>query len=312
MSRWIIIEINLIRILSLILFEKKKNPEIPIIYFLIQSYNSYIFLFRTLMINLINFNNWIPLILLINLTILTKIGIPPFYSWYLKIINNLNWINFFYISTIQKLIPLIILNNLINLNNNYILKFNLINIILFSIIISLIGIQRINLKLIITYSSIIQISWIIILIFINEIIMINFFIIYSLISLNLIKIFKNFNLLYINNFLHIKFNNNWIYLIYIISILSLARIPPFTGFLIKWLSIQNFNTNYTFLIILIIIFNSLIRIYFYIRIIIIRSINYNKSIKINYLIINFNKKLNYSTIILNWFNLIFLILYEIF
>lgn len=235
---------------------------------------------------------------------------PPFFTWYLKIIKNLNWNNLFILSTIQKLIPLILILELINLNNNLI-KLNIINLIIFSFIFSLIGLQNINLKIILTFSSIIQISWIIIVIFINEKIFISYIIIYSIINLCLIQLFKKLNIIYLNDLNLIKFKLNWIFIIIIIFIFSLARIPPFIGFLIKWISIQIMFNNVSFFIIIIIILNSLIRIFFYIRIIfIILIINYN-SIKINYIYVNFNYKFNQFWIFINWLIIPLILIYEI-
>lgn len=283
-----------------------------IIYFIIQSFNSYIFLIFSI---ILNYNDLIfgTFLLIINFSLLIKLGLPPFHLWYLKIINNLSWFNIFFMSTIQKIIPLIILRILINFNYNYFLFYiDLLIIIFGSIYSSLININSILIKNIYTYSSIIQISWVLILIFINELYSLNYFIIYILISLNLVYLFNLINLNRINQLMILKFNNKKNYFLIILIMFSLRRIPPFFGFIIKWISIDIIRKFLSFILIFFIIINSLLRIYFYIRIIFNSLIIYYYRKKLNFKYINFNNKQNIKLIYLNWFILIILLIYEIF
>lgn len=224
----------------------------------------------------------------------------------------LSWTRCLYLITIQKFIPLVILNNLININNKLLINFNLINLIFMSMVCSLIGLKTLNLKVLIAYSSIIQITWVVVLIYLNEIIFLNYLIIYFLIRLTLILIFNKFNLLYLNNLNLLKFQYKWIYLFTIIMIISMARIPPFLGFLIKWISIQVLFLNFSFYLIFFLILNSLIRIFFYLRIIFIRYLNYVYSIKYNFLAINYLYSIYLNLRILIWIILIMLLAYELF
>lgn len=302
---------NLISFIRLIVFDKFITSEIIINYFLLQSFNSYLYIISSINLNFIN-NTLIDLIaFILNLSILTKIGLPPFYVWYLKVINKLNWINLIILITIQKFIPLIILNNLINLNNEFIIKFNIINLIFISFISALLGLNQINLKLLMCYSSIIQIRWLIILIFLNELIWMNYFILYIYISIRIIVILNKFRLNYLSNLNLLKLNNRWIYFILILNIIRLARIPPLFGFIIKWIRIQTIIDLNSFYIIIIIIINSLIRIFFYLRTIFNSLINYFRSIKLNFLIVKFRFNFNYKIIIYSWINVLLLLIYEI-
>lgn len=311
-SQWIIIEINLISFLRLLIFDKKIDSSISISYYLIQSFNSYIFIMISINLNFINFYIDSIFSFIINLRLLTKIGLPPFYLWYIKIIKNLNWINLFYLITIQKIIPLIIISNLINFKEIILAKFNILNLLLISFFRALLGLQNLNLKILIAYSSIIQISWIIILIYLREVIYLRYLLIYSLISLTLVIIFLKFNISYLNDLNLLKCQYNWIYLILIFTTISIARIPPFFGFIIKWISIQLINNFYNFILILLIILNSLIRIYFYLRLRFISYLIYSYSIKSNFLKINFLNYFNIKIIYLVFLIFTLLILYEIF
>lgn len=204
-----------------------------------------------------------------------------------------------------------ILNYLLNFISIKFLNLNLLILIISSFISSIIGLNQIIIKLIIGYSSIIQISWIIFLIYLNEIIGINYFIIYSFIILNIFLIFNKFNFLNINQLNLLKLNNKNIYLCLIIIIISLAGIPPLFGFIIKWISIQSLFLNINFNILIFLIFNSLISIFFYLRLIYFRIVNFFLSLKFNYKFLNLYKNFNFKYIYLNWLLIILILIYEI-
>ena len=185
-SIWIIIEINLISFIPIIIIINKFNKNSIIKYFLIQAFSSSIFILSSIYY----FNKFILidyklniLIYLINLTILIKLGISPFHSWYVNIINNLEWINCIILSTWQKLIPLIILNYIFI---NYLL---IISRILTSLISVIIGINHQSFRLWISYSLLNHIRWIRWIIIINEKIWIIYSFIYSIITLTIITFF---------------------------------------------------------------------------------------------------------------------------
>lgn len=261
---WLAIEINLISFIPQI-FNKINSLSIEsiIIYFLSQTIASINFLFFLLLITLnfkwfnqfnINFSKFI-----LNLTIFIKLRRAPFYFWIPKVIKNISWNNCLILTTWQKLIPIIILYNCI--------IFNLINfsIILSALISCILGVNQNNIKLLIAFSSLNHLSWI----FINLIININlwtfYFIIYALlnslviISFNFLKIFN------LNQFFNLKINF-YLKIILSINFISLAGMPPLLGFLPKWLTINVLILNSQYSIIFILIFTSIIRLFYYFRI----------------------------------------------
>ena len=209
----------------------------------------------------------------------------------------------------QKVIPLVIINMILNLdyeNLNVSLVYHLLVRIIWA---SLIGLTVSRVKLIMRYSSIIQISWIIIIIYVNEIIVFLYFLIYIIIRFNLVSIFNIFNINFIND-LYIMKLSNYIY-IYILFILlfSLAGIPPFFGFIIKWISVQSLRMMFG--VIVLMILSSVIRIYFYIRLIFSYLLFCSITKKVNYKFINFNIKIPRLLILINWICLVRLFMYEI-
>lgn len=232
---WISIEINFIAYIPLIIFLNKYNKNISNKYFITQSIRSTFFLSSIYFDFLINSNyiNFITSIkyILFNFRIFIKLGIPPFQNWFIDLINNINWINCIILSNWQKIIPIIILNHIYSLTIIY------ISIIL-CLLITPLGLNFSSTHLIIRFSSINQIGWILLIIPSKEIRWKWYFTLYLISNSSIILFFNKFN---IKSFNQLNNLNNYltIYLL-IILIFSIRGIPPFLGFLIKLLTIKNF------------------------------------------------------------------------
>nr|QHN60234.1 NADH dehydrogenase subunit 2 [Tamarixia radiata] len=310
-SMWMIMEISLLSIILILLFDKLMKYEVIMKYFILQTFNSYLYL-MTSIVMITNINKYV-LLMVMNMSILMKISIIPFHYWYIKMINFMNWNNIFLFTTINKIIPIYILMNIFNLMNNNIMMMNMFILILSSFMSSLFGIYMINLKMIISYSSMIQMSWIMILMMFNEIISMLYFIIYMFVSLTLYMLLNKMNLINLFQMNYIKIFNNKLLILLLMVMFSLSSVPPFLGFLMKWISIDlMLNLNLNFWMMLMLIINSLISSFFYFRIMFINLLNYfmiNKMIN-NYLFLN-NNLINYKLITINFMNLFMLLIYEI-
>nr|YP_010555748.1 NADH dehydrogenase subunit 2 [Eupelmus anpingensis]UYR45777.1 NADH dehydrogenase subunit 2 [Eupelmus anpingensis] len=307
MSLWMLMEINLISFIMLLIFDKFNNYKISMNYFLIQTFNSYLFLFSSIMLN---FNDLFSL--LIFLTMLTKLGMPPFHYWYIKTIKKISWNNVLMLLTIQKIIPLIVISMVIN-KFNTILNFNLLIMIsmTFSMIYSIMGINLIDIKVILAYSSIIQMSWILLVMMNNETLSMTYFLIYCINSLNLISLFKKMNFTNLMNFNSSMLNKKMTLFLFM-SILSLASMPPYFGFMMKWISIWSIFKNINIFLIIWMIFISLISMFFYIRIIINSIYSFSISKKNHFKKINFYSIPNWWISFTNWMILFLLNSYELF
>lgn len=131
-----------------------------------------------------------------------------------------------------------------------------------SIIPPIIIINLTNLKKLLTYSSINQLGWILILIYLKNIIWLSYLTIYTLISILIFSILTHYKIY--NNFIELFPNN----LIILLIILNIASMPPFSFFIFKWLRIfvLIINSN-IFPISLIIIIRSFIIFFIYLNII---------------------------------------------
>nr|AXS66551.1 NADH dehydrogenase subunit 2 [Latridiidae sp. 1 KM-2017] len=311
MSMWIGLEINLMSLIPLI--SSKKNmyaSEATLKYFITQTLASIILLFSIILINISlefipqNFNEM--LILIMNSTFLTKMGAAPFHFWFPEIIEGLNWINSFIMLTWQKIAPMILL--MYNLNSIIYISM----VIIISMAVSgVMGLNQTSMRKILTFSSINHIAWMLASMMLNQSIWFLYFMIYSLISFNLIIIFNKFNIFYINQMNSIFNNNKQLKILFISNFLSLGGLPPLLGFLPKWITVNYLIESNMIIMSLIMIILTLITLFFYMRLtfnsfLINNSENINiKPIISNFWILSFNSimlmSLIFSTMIFNFY-----------
>nr|YP_010579073.1 NADH dehydrogenase subunit 2 [Aporia hastata]UYX58331.1 NADH dehydrogenase subunit 2 [Aporia hastata] len=305
---WIGLEINLLSFIPLISSPQNLlSTEASLKYFLTQSIASINFLFSILLMMILfknfNMNNYISI--MINSSLLMKMGSSPFFFWFPNIMEGLNWMNCFITMTWQKISPMILMSYY--MNNNFITIIMILNVIIGAIG----GFNQTSIRKMMAFSSINNLGWLMAGLMISENIWLMYFIIYSLMNLILCFLFSMLNIFYINQII----NFNLIPLIKIslfINFFSLGGLPPFLGFFPKWMIINFLIFNNMYMISFMFMMSSLIMLFFYIRIIYISlMLNFFKlkwfKIKIKnnfFLIINFFSLISLSGLILNTFMLL--------
>lgn len=188
-----------------------------------------------------------------------KSGAAPFHFWFPEVIEGLSWFNGLILITWQKIAPLILISY------NFCYNFFIISIILSILIGSLGGLNQTSIRKLMAFSSINHLGWILLAIINNELLWITYFLLYSLLSISIIIIFNNFKLFYFNQIFNISIINPIIKFLIFLNLLSLGGLPPFLGFLPKWLVIQNLTSINQLFILTISICLTLITLYFYLR-----------------------------------------------
>nr|UFR82825.1 NADH dehydrogenase subunit 2 [Eudicella tetraspilota euthalia] len=265
MGMWMGLEINLLSIIPLMSSTKNMmNSEATLKYFVVQALASTIFLFSIIITSIYfsyNLNIKLYTTLLLNTSLLTKMGAAPFHFWFPEVMEGLNWINSTIMLTWQKIAPMI----LIMYSNENTLYF--VIIILMSMLISgTMGINQTSMRKILAYSSINHIGWMMSAIMISPTIWNYYFIIYCIITANITLIFWLLNIFHMNQ-LFISLNSNpMIKFFFMMNFLSLGGLPPFLGFMPKWLLINSLiQSNFYFLAFIMTIM-TLVTLYFYMRI----------------------------------------------
>lgn len=262
---WIGLEINIISFIPLI--SKRKNnlsSERIILYFLVQRMGSVLFLIiiitnSTIIISPVIINDVINII--ITSRLLLKVGAAPFHFWLPEIIEKINWVRCIIIITWQKLAPLTILSIILDTNN-----FIIIIAIARTTVGAVGGLNQTSIRKIIAYSSIRHLGWILSCIKFENEIWINYLIIYAVIVIITTIVFNYYSIFYLNQ---ITLNSNSIIekIIYSRLILRIGGLPPFLGFLPKWIVIQAIIRKRLYLVLTIIVLTTLITLFYYLRII---------------------------------------------
>jgi len=294
---WVGIEINILSFIPLIRSIKDnyvfRVVECAVKYFIVQAMGSGFFLLRYLLI-ITSINNIFYIIyrVIIILRFLIKLGAAPFHVWFPVVIKGLCWFSCGILIILQKLIPLVIISCLINgACPSYILFF----CVLGSIIGGLGGLNQINLRYLLAYSSIGHLGWILIGCLTSINILIIYYLVYIIISRSIILFIINLDI----NFIIIErifIKNFIIYILFLFLLFSLGGIPPFLGFISKWLIIEVLVVNKFFIIGGFILLGSLLSIYYYLKIllnIILSRFNLTNSV-------NYVKYYNSYYYILSW------------
>nr|YP_009236782.1 NADH dehydrogenase subunit 2 [Telchinia lycoa]AMJ17251.1 NADH dehydrogenase subunit 2 [Telchinia lycoa] len=263
LSCWIGLEINLLSFIPLMSTPLNLlNSEASLKYFLTQSIASINFLFSImfglLVIKNFFFNNFV--LILINSTLLVKMGSVPFHFWFPNVMEGLSWFNNFILMTWQKISPMILLSYCMNFNY-------LIFIMILNVLIGTIGsFNQSSLRKLMAFSSINNLGWMISALLVSKTLWLSYFLFYSMFLFIFCFIFYITNVFYINQLFNFNFNY-YIKFTIMLNFLSLGGLPPFLGFFPKWLIINYLILNKFFVSTFIFIMSSLIMLFVYIRII---------------------------------------------
>ena len=124
------------------------------------------------------------------------------------------------------------------------------------------GINQLNLKKLIAYSSIFNLTWITSSFLLRKKISLTFIIIYSILNLKTIFFFKLNNLIYTNQIIHMPLK---IKLVINLNLLSIRGLPPLRGFFPKWIILNELIKN-SIILPRIIVITSVISMFVYIQV----------------------------------------------
>nr|UOU84928.1 NADH dehydrogenase subunit 2 [Nigrotipula nigra] len=267
LSAWMGLEINLLSFIPLMMnYNNLMNSEASLKYFLTQTLASSILLFSVILMMFSINLNWfysefmLTYLMMISSCLLLKMGAAPFHFWFPGVMEGLNWINNFILMTWQKIAPLMLISYLI-------LPKLFSSIIFLSILIgSLGGLNQTSLRKIMAFSSINHLGWMLAAMMFNENLWEFYFYIYSFLSLTILILFDMLKVFHINQTFFIMNNNPLIKFSMFTLLLSLGGLPPFLGFMPKWLVIQTLTMSNNILLMIMMVCLTLITLYYYIRI----------------------------------------------
>nr|UEX92141.1 NADH dehydrogenase subunit 2 [Acidiella didymera] len=262
LGAWMGLEINLLSFIPLMSENNLMSTEASLKYFLVQAMASAVLLFSIIMMFLNNFpimqiNMYNELIILSSL--LLKTGAAPFHFWFPTIMEGLSWINGLMLMTWQKIAPMMLISY--SMENNFIIMV----ILLSTTFGALGGLNQTSLRKLMAFSSINHLGWMLAAMRANELMWLMYFCFYSFLSFALIFMFNNFKMYHINQLFNSFFNSKLIKFSLFLTLLSLGGLPPFIGFLPKWLIIQMLILNNQYILMTFMTVMTLITLFFYLR-----------------------------------------------
>nr|QDP17891.1 NADH dehydrogenase subunit 2 [Parachtes limbarae] len=240
---WLGLELNMI---SFLIFSHMVNNvvvvEAMVKYFFIQSLGSGLLLGMMYL-------GWNSIVW--SLILMMSMGVGPFFGWYIKVVKSFTWWVNYILMIVQKVILLLLLVEVVSLFVFY--------MGMLSMIVGVFGVfGQVNMKGLMGYSSIFHGGWMFVLMEEKTLIWWLYFILYAMMMLGIISLLAN------QLFLAIGVSSGLSKYGFILLMLNLTGIPPFTGFIMKWVSFYFlFMFDYWLLIVMVVM--SLVMLYVYLR-----------------------------------------------
>nr|UZA61278.1 NADH dehydrogenase subunit 2 [Endeis sp. JZ-2022] len=267
-TMWMSMEMNSMMFIPLLMTNStQSNTESGMKYFLIQSISSMLFM-SSATINTCSMKFTLVVNNFMILSLMMKLGMFPFYFWYADIAPKMDYISMTLLMTIQKMIPFITMSNLTSWN----MKMKIM-MMMNMVISALLAINHNKIKVILTFSSINQMSWMMASLMIN---MKTFWVMMLIYSSVLIPINMNMKKMKIMTVTQMKFNSKSENLMF----LSLFGLPPMPGFMMKWMITQKFMIMKEKVFPSLMIMTSAITLYYYLRMFMLSSYTKNSKIKV--------------------------------
>nr|YP_009685648.1 NADH dehydrogenase subunit 2 [Fundulopanchax scheeli]QDU24490.1 NADH dehydrogenase subunit 2 [Fundulopanchax scheeli] len=264
---WMGLEINTLAIIPLMAQQHHPRAvEATTKYFLIQATAAATLLFAST-INAWFTGQWeisqlthpMPLTIM-TIALALKVGLAPMHSWMPDVMQGLDLNTGLILATWQKLAPFSLL---LQINNNpYLMIFLGLTSILMG---GWGGLNQTQLRKLLAYSSIAHLGWMVLILQFSPSLTLMTLLIYIIMTFSLFNVFKMNKATNINSL-----STSWVKApvmsaITPLVLLSLGGLPPLTGFLPKWMILQELTKQHLMLTATVAALSALISLYFYLR-----------------------------------------------
>nr|AIX89658.1 NADH dehydrogenase subunit 2 [Canis lupus familiaris] len=266
---WIGFEMNMLAIIPILM--KKYNPramEASTKYFLTQATASML-LMMGVTINLLYSGQWViskisnPIASIMMTTALTmKLGLSPFHFWVPEVTQGITLMSGMILLTWQKIAPMSILYQISpSINTNLLMLMALTSVLVGGWG----GLNQTQLRKIMAYSSIAHMGWMAAIITYNPTMMVLNLTLYILMTLSTFMLFMLNSSTTTLSLSHMWNKFPLITSMILILMLSLGGLPPLSGFIPKWMIIQELTKNNMIIIPTLMAITALLNLYFYVR-----------------------------------------------
>nr|ALB78432.1 NADH dehydrogenase subunit 2 [Canis lupaster]QZP40686.1 NADH dehydrogenase subunit 2 [Canis lupaster]QZP40699.1 NADH dehydrogenase subunit 2 [Canis lupaster] len=266
---WIGFEMNMLAVIPILM--KKYNPramEASTKYFLTQATASML-LMMGVTINLLYSGQWViskisnPIASTMMTTALTmKLGLSPFHFWVPEVTQGITLMSGMILLTWQKIAPMSVLYQISpSINTNLLMLMALASVLVGGWG----GLNQTQLRKIMAYSSIAHMGWMAAIITYNPTMMILNLTLYILMTLSTFMLFMLNSSTTTLSLSHMWNKFPLVTSMILILMLSLGGLPPLSGFIPKWMIIQELTKNNMIIIPTLMAITALLNLYFYLR-----------------------------------------------
>nr|QQQ88529.1 NADH dehydrogenase subunit 2 [Hyalella cuprea] len=258
---WVGLEMNLIFFIPLMLSKTNKySSEAGIKYFLVQAFTSVLIISSSLILS----ESYLMVEYVLLSAIFLKTGSAPFHQWLPSLVEGLSWSCLMILFILQKVSPLLLISFLVKETLSYSLVYTVI--IACAVIGSVGGLMSASLRKIMAYSSISHMSWVLSSMLLSNFGWVSYYAMYSLVLICTLSVFNDMKMYTINQ---LTLSSVKARLVSGISLLSLGGLPPFTGFVPKFMvSVSLLQTN-TYFIFLVLLMGTFLSLFFYLRLVLV-------------------------------------------
>nr|AAK30331.1 NADH dehydrogenase subunit 2 [Lyciasalamandra antalyana]ACO05500.1 NADH dehydrogenase subunit 2 [Lyciasalamandra antalyana] len=265
---WMGLEMNTLAIIPLM--TKTHHPrgaESATKYFLTQTAASGLILFSTT-INAWTLGEWTITNLnptsstILTIALAMKLGIAPFHLWLPDVMQGLDLTTGLILSTWQKLAPmalLIMINHQLNSNLLVLMA------ILSTVVGGWGGLNQVQMRKIMAYSSIAHLGWMIMILTFSSTLTILNLVIYIILTTLMFLMMINLYSTNINKLATSWLKTPTLSALMMITLMALGGLPPTSGFLPKWLILQEMTKQHMGLMSMIMAMSALLSLFFYLR-----------------------------------------------
>nr|ACY36679.1 NADH dehydrogenase subunit 2 [Crocidura beatus] len=266
---WLGFEMNMMAIVPILM--KKYSPrsmEAATKYFLTQATASMI-LMLAIIINLMYSGQWTiknmenyTASTLITIALVMKLGLAPFHFWVPEVTQGVSLNSGLILLTWQKIAPLTLLYQIYpSINTNLLLLMSLTSIMIGGWG----GLNQTQLRKIMAYSSIAHMGWMMTILIYNPDLSLLNLLIYIFMTSSMFML-----LIFTSTTSTLSLSLTWnktpiITIMSLITLLSLGGLPPLTGFMPKWMIIQELTKNNSVILPTLMAILALLNLFFYMR-----------------------------------------------
>nr|ACY36732.1 NADH dehydrogenase subunit 2 [Crocidura grayi]ACY36733.1 NADH dehydrogenase subunit 2 [Crocidura grayi] len=266
---WLGFEMNMMAIVPILM--KKYSPrsmEAATKYFLTQATASMI-LMLAIIINLMYSGQWTiknmenyTASTLITIALVMKLGLAPFHFWVPEVAQGVSLNSGLILLTWQKIAPLTLLYQIYSsTNTNLLLLMSLMSIMIGGWG----GLNQTQLRKIMAYSSIAHMGWMMMVLIYNPNLSLLNLLLYIFMTSSMFIL-----LIFTSTTTTLSLSLTWnktpiITIVSLITLLSLGGLPPLTGFMPKWMIIQELTKNNSVILPTLMAISALLNLFFYMR-----------------------------------------------